>query len=164
MPIALSNRPELSSRRAMLEAAGVQVRQEKSRPLIPIFLLNGYQTPGGMLLQGGIFGLGPNSSLNQWTGRADVSVQFVWQLENFGIGNLARIKGRRGQQSRAIIDYRRTQDSVAEEVNQAHARAQSAAARVSEADRAASEQASSPSTEPSKAWPKPAVSETFWCS
>ena len=67
-------------------------------------MLNGFQTPGGMLIQAGIFGLGPNSSLNQWTGRDDVSIQLIWQLENFGIGNLARIKGQRGQQSRAIVE------------------------------------------------------------
>ena len=38
-----------------------------------------------MLIQAGIFGMGPNSSLNQWTGRDDVSVQLMWQLEDFGI-------------------------------------------------------------------------------
>ena len=89
-----------------------------------------------MLLQAGIFGIGPNNSLNQWTGRDDVSIQFVWQLQNLGIGNLARIKSQRGQESRAIIDLRNTQDMVAEEVNKAHARLQSAVARVVQADRA----------------------------
>jgi hypothetical protein len=89
-----------------------------------------------MFLQAGIFGLGPNSSLNQWRGREDVSLQLVWQLEGFGIGNLARIKGERGNQSRAIIDLRKTQDMVAADVNRALARLQSAAARVFQADRA----------------------------
>ena len=136
MPIALTNRPEVASRQALVEAAEVRVRREKARPFIPIVLLNGFQTPGGMLIQGGIFGLGPNSSLNQWAGRDDVSIQLIWQLESFGIGNLARIKAQRGQESRAIIDLRNTQDKVAEEVNQAQARLQSAAARVVQADRA----------------------------
>ena len=85
MPIALTNRPEIASRRALVEAAEVGVRREKARPFSPPSLLNGFQTPGGMLIQGGIFGLGPNSSLNQWTGRDDVSIQLIWQLENFGI-------------------------------------------------------------------------------
>jgi hypothetical protein len=136
MSIALANRPELESRRALVKAAEVRVRQEKARPFIPIFLLNGFQTPGGMLLQGGIFGIGPNSSLNQWAGRDDVSVQFVWQLENFGIGNLARIKAQRGNESRAIVDLQRAQDTVAEEVNEAYARLESAAPRVLQAERA----------------------------
>ncbi len=89
-----------------------------------------------MLLQGGIFGLGQNGSLNQWRGRDDVSIQFIWQLENFGLGNLARIKEQRGRESRAIIDLRRTQDQVVEEVTQAQARLQSAAVRVYQAERA----------------------------
>ena len=136
LPIALANRPEVASRRALISAAEVGVRREKARPLIPQVLLTGYQTPGGMLIQGGIFGLGPNSSLNQWTGRDDVSIQLVWQLENFGIGNLARIKAQRGMESRAIVELRKTQDRVAEEVNAAQARLQSAAVRVVQADRA----------------------------
>ncbi|MGC8643035.1 MAG: TolC family protein, partial [Isosphaeraceae bacterium] len=136
MPIALDNRPEIAARRALVAAAEVKVRREKARPFIPIAILNGFQSPGGMLIQGGIFGLGPNSSLNQWFGRDDVSVQLIWQVENFGIGNLARIKAQRGLESRAIVDLRNAQDMVAEEVNQAQARLQSASARVSQADRA----------------------------
>jgi hypothetical protein len=136
MPIALSNRPEIASRRALIEAAEVRVRREVARPFIPIVVLTGFQSPGGMFIQGGFFGLGPNSSLNQWTGRDDISIQLIWQLEHLGIGNLARIKMQRGQESRAIIDLRKMQDKVAEEVNQAHANLQSAAARVVQADRA----------------------------
>ena len=88
-----------------------------------------------MLLQAGVFGLGANSSLNQWAGRDDVSLQLVWQLDAFGIGNLARIKDQRGEQSQTIVQLYRMQDTVAAEVTEAHARLQSAAARVSQADR-----------------------------
>jgi outer membrane protein TolC len=136
MPVALTNRPELASRRALVAAAELGVRRETARPLMPMVLLNGFNPPGGMLLQAGIFGLGPNASLNQWTSRDDVSIQLVWQFEHFGLGNLARIKAQRGLQSQAIIDLFRTQDRVAEEVNQALARLQSAAVRVVQADRA----------------------------
>ncbi|WP_165223835.1 TolC family protein [Aquisphaera insulae] len=135
MAVALGNRPELGSRRASVAAAEAGIRREKARPLLPSVLLNGFQSPGGMLLQGGVFAIGPNDSLNQWKGRDDVSVQCIWQLENFGIGNLARIKGQRGKQSQAIVDLRRMQDRVAEEVTEARARLQSAAARVYQADR-----------------------------
>jgi hypothetical protein len=116
-------------------AAETSIRREKARPLLPVVMLNGLQS-AGMYIQGGLFALGPNSSLNQWKGRSDVSVQLLWQLENFGIGNLARIKAERGRESRAIIDLRNTQDTVAAEVTQARARVQSAAARVLQADRA----------------------------
>ncbi len=89
-----------------------------------------------MYLQFGMFGLGPNSSMNQWFGRDDVSFQFMWQFDAMGIGNLARIKDQRGEQSRAIIDLFHWQDQVAADVNRALARLQSATARVSQADRA----------------------------
>ena len=135
MPIALTNRPELASRRALVQAAEIGIRREKSRPLLPLVMLNGFQS-AGMLIQGGIFGLGPNSSLNQWTGRDDVSIQLMWQLEGFGVGNLARIKKQRGNESQAIIELRKTQDMVAADVTRAQARVQSAAARVLQADRA----------------------------
>ncbi len=135
MSVALANRPELGSRRALVEAAEYGVRREKARPLLPVVQLSGYQSPGGYLLQGGVFGLGPNSSLNQFTGRADVGIQATWQLEGFGIGNLARIKAQRGLQSRSIIELRRAQDTVAGEVTRAQARVQSAAVRILQADR-----------------------------
>ena len=83
-----------------------------------------------------MFGLGPNNTMNQWAGRADVSLQPLWQLDAMGIGNLARIKATRGMQSLAIIDLYRLQDMVAAEVTRAVARLQSATARVSQADRA----------------------------
>ena len=134
MPVAINNRPELASRRALVEAAGVAIQREKMRPFLPLVLVNGFQTPG-MLLQAGIFGLGPNSSLNQWRGRSDVSLQLMWQLESFGIGNLARIKRQRGTQSRAVADLYQTQDMVAADVTRALARVQSGAARVLQADR-----------------------------
>jgi outer membrane protein TolC len=134
MSIALANRPELASRQALVQAAETRVRREKARPLLPLVVLNGFQS-AGMLIQGGIFALGPNSSLNQWTGRSDVSIQLMWQLEGFGLGNLARIKQQRGRESRAVIDLRQTQDTVAAEVTRAQARVQSAAARVVQADR-----------------------------
>jgi len=134
--IALTNRPELASYHALVQAAEARIRREKMRPLLPIIVIGGFQTPGGMLIQGGVFGLGPNSSLNQWVGRVDVSLQLVWQLDAFGIGNLARIKQQRGDESRTIIELRRTQDMVAAEVTEAQARLQSATARVSQADRA----------------------------
>ena len=135
MPIALSNRPELASRAALVAAAMNAVRREKMRPLTPQILINGFQTPNE-LIQGGMFAIGPNNTMNQWAGRADVSLQPLWQLDAMGIGNLARIKAERGMQSLAIIDLYRLQDMVAAEVTRSVARLQSATARVSQADRA----------------------------
>src|SRR5262249_51858349 len=133
--IALTNRPEIVASRDLVAAAEVRVRAEKARPFIPEIVLNGFQTPFEML-QAGVFGLGPNSSLNQWTGRSDFSIQPLFQLQNLGFGNLAMIKAQRGMESLAIIDLLEAQDRVAQEVTQSHARLQSAAARVVQADRA----------------------------
>jgi outer membrane protein TolC len=134
MPIALANRPEIASRKAMVQAAEAAIRREKARPLIPVVALTGFQTPFEML-QAGIFGIGANSSLNQWSGRDDFSIQPLFQFKNMLYGNLAMIKSQRGNQSLAIIDYFEAQDRTAEEVMQALARLQSAAVRVYQADR-----------------------------
>jgi outer membrane protein TolC len=132
--IAVTNRPELASQRALVQAAEARLRREKNRPLLPIVMLDGFQS-AGMLIQAGIFGLGPNSSLNQWAGRVDTSVQLIWQFDAFGIGNLARVKEQRGEQSEAIIELFKAQDRVAAEVTEALARLHSATARVSQAGR-----------------------------
>jgi outer membrane protein TolC len=136
MRVALFNRPELASRQAMVNSAEAAIRREKARMVLPTVLLTGFQSPGGMLIQAGIFGLGPNSSLNEWVGRDDVSIQLIWQLQNFGFGNLAQIKHQRGQQSQAIVELRHAQDRVAADVLRAVARVQAATARVSLADTA----------------------------
>ncbi len=135
IPIGLTNRPELAGHQAMVQATIALLRREKMRPLLPSILINGFQTPNE-LIQAGIFGMGSNTSMNQWVGREDVSLQPLWQLEAFGIGNLARIKEARGMESLAIIELFKTQDMVAADVTRAHARLQSAAQRVIQADRA----------------------------
>jgi outer membrane protein TolC len=135
MSVALANRPELAARRALVEAAEYRVRREKARPLLPLVMLNGFQTSGGMMIQAGVFGLGPGNDLNQWKGRDDISIQCMWQLEGFGLGNIARVKGQRGEQAKTIVELRNTQDMVAGDVTRSLARVQLAAARVLQADR-----------------------------
>ena len=135
MPIALTNRPELASQRAMIQAAEQSIRQEKNRPLLPMFLLTGFQSPGQMRMQGEVFGLGKGAKMNNWSLRDDVSLQLVWQLEGLGLGNLARIKKARGMESEQIVVLRRMQDAIAAEVTRAQAELQSAAVRVVEAER-----------------------------
>ncbi len=135
MSVALTNRPELASRQALVKAAEIAIRREKGRMLLPNVVLNGFQTPYE-LLQAGIFGFGANTSMNQWTGRDDFSFQPLWQLQNVGLGNLALIKRQRGMESQAIIELFKIQDLVAADVTRALARVQSAAFRVIYADRA----------------------------
>jgi len=136
IPIGLTNRPELSAQQALIQAALVRIRQEKLRPLLPSILITGWQTPGGMTTQAGIFGTGNGGKLNLWGFRDDISTQLVWQLDSFGLGNLALVKRRRAEQSRATAELFRIQDDVAAEITQSQADLQSAAARVVQAERA----------------------------
>lgn len=135
VPVGLRNRPELAAKQAMIKAKEYAVRRERMRPLLPVVQLNGFQSAANGMLNGGVFAFGPNYSLNQWTGRFDESIQLVWQLEGLGIGNLARIKQQRGEQSKAVVDLFDQQDRVAADVTEAHAHLQSAAARVGQAER-----------------------------
>jgi hypothetical protein len=136
IPIGLTNRPELAAQKAMIEAALVRIRQEKMRPALPNVLLTGWQTPGGMPTQAGIFATGHGGNMNLWAFRDDVSAQLVWELAGFGLGNMALIKKRRAEQSQAIAMLFHIQDSVASEITQTQANLQSAAARVFQAERA----------------------------
>ncbi len=135
MPIGLTNRPELASQQALVQAALVRIRQEKLRPFIPMIIITGFQSPGNMRNQITIFGTGPNASLDQWSFRDDFSGQLAWQLDGFGFGNLALIKQRRGEQSQAIRDLFRIQDEIAAEVTRSQANLHSAAVRVVQAER-----------------------------
>src|SRR5262249_30710398 len=67
VPIGLTNRPELASQQALVQATLVRLRQERLRPILPSVLLTGFQTPE-FLFNGGIFGAGSGDKLNQWTG------------------------------------------------------------------------------------------------
>ncbi len=136
MPISLRSRPEMASQMAMIEATQVRIRMEKMRPLIPTIILTGFQTPGNMRMQFGIFGTGNDSSMNLWSFRDDFSAQVAWQLDGLGLGNLARIKEQRGEQSKAIVQLYQIQDMIVSEVTQSQAHVQSAANRVAQADRA----------------------------
>src|SRR5262249_58980467 len=44
MSVALTNRPEIASRRALVQAAEQRIRREKARPLLPIGPLHGFQS------------------------------------------------------------------------------------------------------------------------
>jgi len=133
--IGIANRPEIGLQKSLVQAAEVGIRREKKRPFLPLVLITGFQTPGNMMSQFGVFGTGFDRNLNLWSLREDVSFQLVWQLDAMGFGNYARIKEQRGLESEAIVKVFNTQDMVAAEITEAQARLQAAAVRVIEADR-----------------------------
>lgn len=134
IPIALTNRPELASRQALVAATLEKLRQERLRPLVPSVQLRGAATNPAGTLAGGYFGAGRNSHLGDFGARSDFDIQVLWELQNLGLGNRARVNEQRAEQQVAMLELFRIQDRVAAEVAQAHADLQSAAARVKDAE------------------------------
>jgi outer membrane protein TolC len=132
--LALTNRPELASQQALVQATVERLRQEKLRPLIPSVLLRGFSTPVTGTLAGGWFGGGVNDNLSNFSARSDFDLQVLWELRNLGFGNRALVQQRRAENQLALLEQLRTQDRVATEVAQAYAQAQSAAARFAEVE------------------------------
>ncbi|HWB09015.1 MAG TPA: hypothetical protein VG826_07315 [Pirellulales bacterium] len=134
IPIALTNRPELASHQALIQAMLVSIRREKLRPLLPSLYLNGFQTPYE-LIEVGAGGIGQGNSINQWSPRDDISPQLLFAIDGLGLRNLAEIKEARGMSSQQIVALFQMQDSVAGGVTRTQADLQSAAARVAQAER-----------------------------
>ncbi len=134
IPIALTNRPELASQQALVQASLRLLRLEKMRPLIPSLLLRGWSTPVTGTLAAGYFGGGVNGNMGNFNFREDYDVQLLWTLQNFGFGNRALIRQRTAENKVALTEQLRTQARVAAEVVQAHALAQTAAKRVKKAE------------------------------
>ncbi len=136
VPIGLLNRPELESQKALVEATLIRIRQEKMRPLLPSLVLMGNPVPAapGGYLMGGLYASDVGGNSNPLTGRNDVAVELVWQLQNMGFGNRAQVKLRQGEKDQALVELFRLQDQVAAEVAQAVAEMKSAWARVTQAE------------------------------
>ena len=135
IPIGLTHRPELASRQAQVQATLSLLKQEQMRPLIPSVLLRGFSTPVTGTLAAGFFGGGTNSSFGNGGLRSDFDLQLLWQLDNLGFGNRAKIRQRDSENRLAVFELFRLQDRVAAEVAQAYAQAQLAARRVEVAER-----------------------------
>jgi outer membrane protein TolC len=134
IPIALTNRPELAAQQALVQATLQRLRQERLRPLIPSVVLRGAATNPAGTLAGGYFGGGLNDTLKNFGARSDFDLQVLWELQNLGLGNRARVNERRAENRLAVLELFRTQDRIAAEVAQAYAQAVSAAARVADAE------------------------------
>ena len=133
MPIALNSRPEIASRRELVAAAEMILRQEKNRPFLPNLIVTSPATGTG-LISGGNFSAGPNGAMGSNAGRFDIEVGAVWQLQNAGVGNVGRIRQRRAEQDLAAVEVTRTVFRVKSEVAQAVARLQTARVRVVETE------------------------------
>ncbi|MBS0260503.1 MAG: TolC family protein [Planctomycetes bacterium] len=118
--LAQSARPELAARTAEIAAAEYRVRQEKTRPLLPVISAG---------FSGGAFGGGGNALENQqffqtFGGRTDFDVTAVWTLQNLGFGNAAAQKQSRAVRDQAIAARQRMTNRVAREVGDAYTAAE----------------------------------------
>ena len=132
IPVGLTNRPELASQKALVQATLELLRQEQLRPLIPSLVLQG-GGPGGAFNGGSFFG-GPNDEPYTGGGRFDAEVGVVWTLNNLGAGNRALVCQRAADQHRAMLELFDTEDRIAEEVVRAHAQIEAAAEQVGKAE------------------------------
>jgi outer membrane protein TolC len=130
IPVGLTNRPELASRQALVQATLARLRQEKLRPLVPSVLLRGNATNPAGTLSSGYFGGGVNGDVSNFGWRNSVDVQVLWELQGLGFGNAALVREREADSRSAMLDLMRTQDRVAAEVAQAYSQATRAASRA----------------------------------
>jgi outer membrane protein TolC len=132
--VGLTNRPELATQQALVQATLERLHQEKLRPLIPSILIRGASTPVTGTLAGGLFGGGTNNSVSNFSARSDFDIQVLWELRNLGFGNRALVDQQRAENQVALLEVFRIQDRIAAEVSQAIAEVQSAAARFDDAE------------------------------
>jgi outer membrane protein TolC len=135
IPVGLMNRPELAAQQAIVQATLAQLRQERIRPLVPSILLRGAATNPAGTLAAGAFGGGRHDELGNFGARGDFDIQAIWELQNLGFGNRARVRERRSEHQLALLESLRLQDRVAADVVQAYDQGQGAASRVREAER-----------------------------
>jgi outer membrane protein TolC len=131
--LGLTSRPELAAQQALVQAALQRLRQERIRPLVPSVLLRGASTNPAGTLGAGVFGGGLNESISNFSARSDFDVQLLWEWQNLGFGNRARVHERQAEHKGTILELFRTQDRVAAEISQAYAQVQSAANRLADA-------------------------------
>lgn len=127
--IALMHRPELASQSALVRASVERLRQERTRPLMPIVLARPASTSPPGTLGIGSFGGGSYSN-SDFGSRVDYDFQLVWELQNLGFGNRAKIRQRRSENEVAVLTLLRAQDQVAADVSQAYASVNAARTRL----------------------------------
>lgn len=107
---ARSQRPELVTAAAMIEAARASQQAERWRPLLPHLTLGG--SAGG-------FGGGVDDELSGLSGRSDFDILAVWQWENLGFGTRAAREAAGSRRRQAELQLGRIKDGVSVEVTTA---------------------------------------------
>jgi len=125
LALALGRHPLLAARGAAIDVAGTRLRQEQTRPLLP--LLSVGFSAGGFGGTGNFFANPPFTGLGN---RADFDVMAVWTLQNLGMGNVATIRQRRAVLNQSVEDRRQAVNQVRDQVAEAHAEAQARLTKI----------------------------------
>ena len=115
---ATSNRPEVATQSAVIQVAQTRVKQEKARPFLPILSI-GFSA-------GGMGGGTSSSDLSPLGSRTDFDVFAVWNVQNLGFGNRARVRMADATVGQAVAYYEGTVNRIRREVMTAQADAQAA--------------------------------------
>lgn len=107
LELAIANRPELAENRAVIAATVERWRAARLAPLLPELRLD--YAAGG-------FGGGENEFFGAFKGRSDFAATALWQLQNFGLGNLALTRERHAQYAQATFRQGAIEAQVAAQV------------------------------------------------
>jgi outer membrane protein TolC len=122
--IAARSRPELFAQSAAIEEAQIRVRQEQSRPWLPLIAI-GYSD--------GVFGGGSSlvtDPFSPLTNRSDFDLVAVWNIQNLGFGNHARVRRANAVVGEAITDYDTSLNQVRREVAEGQAAAETSLRQI----------------------------------
>ncbi|HEX4606677.1 MAG TPA: TolC family protein [Urbifossiella sp.] len=121
---AARSRPELVAWAAAIQEARTRVRQEQMRPLAPTVSAG---------FSAGLFGGGGTlapSNFGPLNGRSDFDLVAVWNVQNLGLGNRARVRAADAGVGLAVAGYDAALNQVRREVAAAQADAQAAAQQI----------------------------------
>ena len=122
-------RPDLVARSAALQEAETRMRQERARPWFPLVAV-GYS--------GGFMGGGSNQAATEFSSlqeRSDLAVMAVWNVQNLGVGNHARLHEAQAAVGQATAAYEITVNQIRREVAEAQAACKTAARQIEVAKR-----------------------------
>ena len=124
---AVQTRPELSARSRQIRESQLRVRQEQIRPLVPILSVG---------FSGGFFGGGSNlidTEFGPMQGRTDFDVLAVWNIQNLGFGNHARVRRADAVVGQSLADYSASLNQIRTEIVEAQADARAALLQINAA-------------------------------
>jgi outer membrane protein TolC len=128
---AMRARPELVTRYANIREAQVRVRQEQVRPFLPSISVG---------VSSGAFGGESNLVSGGFTslaGRTDIDAMAVWNIQNLGFGNRARVREANAVVGQMLAEYDTMKNRIQREVVDALAEAREAARQLDYARTAA---------------------------